>query len=241
MRALKILFYSIITLVVMAFAVGKFVDSNTTEGEGPLTERSVEVSSFDEISISGGWEVTLVPGEAYDLQINVQENLQEFVKVSINGNTLEVGLEGKVSTNERMKIRIAAPEIAGIYVSGASVLRTESLLKSSRLDLECSGASELYLQVECDKISLDVSGASEAYLEGVTNELSVDASGAAKYYGSSCVTESAELEASGASYAEVNVTSSLRAEASGASKIIYSGDPSEVQKSSSGAGSVKKK
>lgn len=241
MRALKILFYSIVTLVVMAFAVGRFVDSNTVEGEGPLTERNVEVSSFDQISISGGWEVTLVPGEAYDLQVNVQENLQDHVKISINGNTLEVGVEGHVSTDERMKIRIAAPEIAGIYLTGASVLRSENQLASLSLDLECSGASELYLEVDCDQISLDVSGASETYLEGKTNGLQVDASGAAKYYGNTCQTESADISASGASYAEVQVTSSLKAEASGASAIAYSGNPDQVRESSSGASSVRKK
>lgn len=241
MRALKILFYSIVTLVVIAFAVGRFVDSNTVEGEGPLTERNVEVSSFDKIHISGGWEVTLVPGEAYDLRINVQENLQDHVKVSINGNMLEVGTEGKVSTNERMKIRISAPEIAGIHLSGASVLRTERLLTASRLDLECSGASELYLEVDCDQITLDVSGASEAYLEGSAGQLNVGASGAAKFYGSSCQTESTEVHTSGASYAEVNVTSSLMAEASGASKIVYSGNPEQVTESSSGASSVRAK
>lgn len=240
MRALKILFYSIVTLVVMAFGVGRFVDSNTVEGEGPLTERNVEVSSFDKISISGGWEVTVVPGEAYDLQVNVQENLQDHVKISINGDKLEVGVEGHVSTDERMKIRIAAPEIAGIYLSGASVLRSENPLTTSSLDLECSGASELYLEVDCDRISLDVSGASETYLEGRTNSLKADASGAAKYYGNECQTESAEVSASGASYAEVQVTTSLKAEASGASKITYSGNPGEVQKNSSGASSVKK-
>ncbi len=241
MRALKILFYSIVTLVVVAFAVGRFVDSNTVEGEGPLTERNVEVSSFDKIRISGGWEVTLVPGEAYDLEINVQENLQDHVTVSIDGSTLEVGVEGHVSTDERMKIRIAAPEIAGIHLSGASVLRTENVLSGSELDLECSGASELYLEVDCDQITLDVSGASEAYLEGKANGLQVDASGAAKYYGNSCQVESADISASGASYAEVQVTESLKAEASGASKITYSGNPEQVSESSSGASTVKKK
>ncbi len=241
MRALKILFYSIVTLLVIAFAVGRFVDSNTVEGEGPMTERSVEVSSFDQISISGGWEVTIVPGEAYDLQVNVQENLQDHVKVSINGSKLEVGVEGHVSTDERMKIRISAPEISGIYLSGASVLRSEAALRSSRLDLECSGASELYLEVDCDKITLDISGASEAYLEGNTGELDADVSGAAKFYGSACQTVSARVSASGASYADLLATESLKADASGASKIVYSGNPDEVRESSSGASSVRKK
>lgn len=240
MRALKILFYSIVTLLVIAFAVGRFVDSNTIEGEGPITERNVEVSSFDQISISGGWEVTIVPGAAYDLQVNVQENLQDHVKVSINGSRLEVGVEGHVSTDERMKIRISAPEIAGIYLSGASVLRSEAVLNASILDLECSGASELYLEVDCDEIALDVSGASEVYLEGQTNELTVDASGAAKYYGNSCRATSAQISASGASYAETNVTKSLKAEASGASKITYSGSPEQVSENSSGASTVRK-
>lgn len=241
MRALKILFYSIVTLLVIAFAVGRFVDSNTVEGEGPMTERNVEVSSFDQISISGGWDVTIVPGEAYDLQVNVQENLQDHVKVSINGDRLEVGVEGHISTDERMKIRIAAPEIAGIYVSGASVLRTENALKTSRLDIESSGASELFLEVECSEVALDISGASEIYLEGSTNELGIDASGATKIYAASCPAESVRIDVSGACFAEVHANSNLTAEASGASKIVYSGNPDEVRESSSGASSVRKK
>lgn len=241
MRALKILFYSIITLVVVAFAVGRFVDSNTIDGEGPVTEKDIEVSGFDQIRISGGWDAHLSTGEGYGLTVNVQENLQDHVKVSIEGNTLSIGVDGNVSTSEKMEVIISAPEISAIDLSGASELRTNTRLQSSSLELECSGASELYVEVECDQIDLDLSGASEAYLEGSVDKLTVDASGAAKFYGVSCEASAAVIGASGASYAETNVSTSLKANASGASKIKYTGDATDISRSASGASSVSRK
>ena len=50
-----------------------------------------------------------------------------------------------------------------------------------------------------------------------------------------------EVEASGASSVSVFATGELRTDASGASKIVYGGTPTNVEKSSSGASTIREK
>ena len=50
--------------------------------------------------------------------------------------------------------------------------------------------------------------------------------------------ETAEVDASGASRVAVFATAELNSDASGASRIVYSGNPSSLKKSLSGASSI---
>jgi hypothetical protein len=53
--------------------------------------------------------------------------------------------------------------------------------------------------------------------------------------------ENANVDGSGASNASVNVIGDLKADLSGASKVTYTGNPRNLEKSTSGASSVKGK
>ena len=68
--------------------------------------------------------------------------------------------------------------------------------------------------------------------------MNVDASGASKIDAENLKVVNAEIDASGASGITIFVSGQLNADASGASKIVYSGNPTNVEKSASGASAV---
>jgi hypothetical protein len=119
-----------------------------------------------------------------------------------------------------MRIRISAPNIERVEASGASRINISNLM-NSEITLDMSGASKINLAGETSKLTVDVSGASQ-----------IDAGGLSAIM--------ANINASGASYVNVNVSKDLTADASGASRITYSG-PAHVSKSTSGASSVSQK
>ena len=238
MKALSILFYSIITLIVIAFGVNRFVEENTLQGEGPSETKMVAVDGFDEIDISGAWEVILKPGDSYDLQVEVQENLREKVNVVIQGNRLSVEVKGNINPTGPMRLIISAPVIRKAYFSGASSLKSDRPLTSEEFEVEFSGASKMDLELDVDRLFVSTSGAGHVILSGHARETEIDISGAGKVFASTCEMASLDIEVSGAGEAEVFVTERLAASVSGAGSIRYKGSPTEVVQDISGAGSV---
>jgi hypothetical protein len=89
---------------------------------------------------------------------------------------------------------------------------------------------------------LETSGATNVTISDLKNSgIAIDSSGASKIDAADLTAEAANIDASGASCVSVNVTGTLRSEASGASKVTYTGSPSEVIKKTNGAGSVSPK
>jgi hypothetical protein len=84
-----------------------------------------------------------------------------------------------------------------------------------------------------------LSGASNIDIKSPSNSqaLNVGVSGASNFRGRNLTAKKADLDASGASHIEVEVTDVLRADASGASSIDYYGNP-KAKTGSSGASHV---
>jgi len=107
---------------------------------------------------------------------------------------------------------------------------------------EVSGAANVILNgIDNTELSVESSGASKIKIAGETAKLTVDVSGATQIDAEELNAGDADVEASGASHVNVKVSGSLRTEASGASKIVYIGEPSSVERKTSGASSVSRK
>ena len=240
MRALKILFYSIITILVTGVAIGMFVDTNTVEGEGPRITTGLPVRGYNAVDVSGAWDVILIPGKDHEVSLEMEENLKQYARISVEGNTLHVDMEGRLSFSTEPRIIISAPEFRKIEVSGASELISQEPIEGSELIIDASGASEVRLEARVNQLTIDGAGASDIHLEGSASNLEADLSGSSDLYASGLSAGQASIDVSGASSATLDVRDHLKADASGASSVSYSGSPS-VEQSSSGASSIRKR
>ncbi len=238
MRALKVLFYSIITLVVIAFGVGNFVEKNKITGEGDVQEKSIDVSGFDEIEVGSIIQVYLRTDSTYSLKVSAQGNLHEHIRISVEGSVLEIDTEGQISSSEPIKVWVSAPRIQALSSSGASHIVGQNLIETEELSLDLSGASGIELELAVQSLECELSGASELRLKGSGEETDLNGSGASKCYGHDYLTRIAQVDLSGASFAEMEVSESLEGKISGAGKMNYRGSPVQVDLNLSGAGSA---
>jgi hypothetical protein len=138
----------------------------------------------------------------------------------VKGGTLRIWSEKRFKSKSSATIRISAPNVSSIDTSGV--------------------AHVSYSGIENDSLEIESSGASRVVLKGTVGSLDIDMSGASKINAKELVAEKADVDGSGASSVTVEVTSSMNADVSGASSVDYSGDPKDLKKSVSGAGSVNK-
>lgn len=215
-------------IVANLFSFGRFSQkifnisiNSGVDGSGVAATEKRDVSGFTGVDSSGIFQVEIVAGREFAVEVEADDNLLPLIRTEVRGGTLHLDTERRINKSSPIRVTISAPEIERLEVSGVSKV-TLSNLRNNSLDISTSGASKVFVSGETSKLNVEVSGASN-----------IDASG--------LQAESATVDASGASHVAVSVLKELTSDASGASKISYSGNPANIIKRTSGAGSVTQK
>lgn len=212
---------------------------NGVDGNGHVVTENRDVSSFDAIKVGGAFNVILTQGNSEALTIEADENLLPLIETRVKGGTLVISTKENIRDAKELNIYITFNKIRKLNFSGACDVKSKGVLSFSTLDFDASGASEIKLELNADKMTCDYSGASEIEFSGTAGVCEIQISGAAELKAYDLECEEMELDLSGAADAKVNVTKSLRVEASGAASVRYKGNPS-IDQRVSGAGSVQK-
>lgn len=231
MRKVKIIVFIVALIAgltfakIFAFSFGFQMPSinvfSKTKGSGNIKIEKRDASGFTSVKTGGAVIIDVVAQKDFNVEVEADDNLLEYIKTEVKGDTLKIYTEGNISTKNQIRVRVAMPQIESFDVSGAS--------------------NGTLTNVKNESLTIDASGASKIKVEGEVAELTVDLSGASRLDAENLKAENAKVEASGASNAIVFATNEVEAEASGASCIRYAGTPKNVRKSSSGASSVKQK
>lgn len=208
------------------FSFGKvsfngFSFSRGIKGSGNLQTEKREVSDFKAVEVGGVFKVEITAQKDFDVQIEADDNLLQYIETEINGETLEISTSKRISTRNPIIVKIGAPDIENMEVSGAS--------------------SVVLGNLNNDSLRIDLSGASNVKVEGITKNLTIDLSGASRINAENLQAENVSVDASGASKADVFASNKLKADLSGASKVAYSGSPKDLIKKTSGASKISEK
>ncbi len=200
------------------------------------------VKNFNKIEVSGGFNVILTQGTVEKLTIVADDDILPKIITEVRGGTLIIRLENNTwnKNTKNLTAELTFIHLDGIDVSGAVKITGTNPMKFSKLKIEGSGASKIDLNLTATRLDCNFSGASEITLKGNAPEFEVDLSGASNLEALDFLTRKCNIECSGASDARVYATESLNVEGSGASKITYTGNPSNLDSDMSGASKISK-
>jgi hypothetical protein len=198
------------------FSIGRSVT-----GSGVTASEVRNVTGFKGVDVGGVFVVEIIAGSDFDVKVEADDNLLQYIKTEVNDGVLKISSTERIKSHEPLRVRVSAPTIESVEASGVCKVSLTG--------------------VKNNKLIIGTSGASKVTVAGETSSLTVDVSGASSVDGESLRAENARVEASGASKVNVFVTGRLVSDASGASKIGYSGNPTSVEKNTSGASKVYQK
>ena len=198
------------------------------EDSGNLVTQEYALSGFDEVEVSHAFDVEINKGDNFQVFINVEQNLFDYVRVTTEGNTLKIGLDTRYTYrigDVVEQAEITMPELVWLNLSGASEAVISGFESESAFGVYMSGASSLRGHIEVVDITFDVSGDSEVTLSGLAQDMTIDASGASEVDLEDFPVSNANVTLSGASRATVKLDGRLDADLSGASNLRYIGEP----------------
>ena len=202
------------TLVLFAFcSCSKFA------GE-PVTKDFSISGAYNALEVEDAFNVT-VSEEATQVTITAGENIMPNVVVETVDSTLKIYLKGW-HTNLGKDMTVILPynfDLRSVDLSGASEFHSEYGLEGDKVEVELSGASNLYCDIDADEVDINLSGASNFIGEVLADEIEIDLTGSSNIKGYVEALD-LDLELSGASDATLEgQVDMLMINLSGASNI----------------------
>ncbi len=199
-----------------------FVSCSCSEFAGAPVSKDFTVGHYTELEVHDAFDVT-VSNAVTQVTVTAGENIMPKVVVEVVDNTLKIHLNGILLNNFGSDMKAVIPynaDLTGVDLSGASEFHSEYGLKGANVEVELSGASKFYCDVDAVDVDIDISGASKFYGDILSGEIEMDLSGSSKINGK-VVAGNLDLDMSGASDATLEgEVGALRMGLSGSSKIV---------------------
>jgi len=215
----------------MLLMSGCFKDSICIRGNGSPVVESRGVSSFREIVNNGSFEVRVLPGNTFEVRVDAESNLQEYIRTFVTGNRLIIETEGNRCINNTipMLITVYAPFVDGIELNGSGYISAYDLYLDD-LYLNLNGSGKIDIDVDALYVRASITGSGMIEITGITetSDFKISGSGNINAYDFTQSECYATISGSGNMY--LSVTNLLDAVISGSGNIYYRGNPSLNQR-----------
>jgi hypothetical protein len=212
------------------------------KGNGKIMTEKRTTAGYDEINVSGFFDVVLVSGKEGAITIQGEENLLPYVKVEVEGNVLKIHTEKNVniSTNKGIVLTVPFEQISFVSLSGSGDLKSKSTIVGSSFKAKLSGSGDLTLDVKTINFETNLSGSGDVVLTGNSDSFISKISGSGDVDAVNLVTKNSNLTVSGSGDMKVNCSESLYARVSGSGDIAYKGNPKTKDTKVNGSGEISK-
>ena len=241
MKSLRLIIVAVLSLAITSCTNAQF--RNSVQGVGPVVKTERTAPSFSGLNVSSGIDVFLSQGNQESIEVEAEENLQQYIKTEVRDNILHVFIEPNISIrfNGTKKVYVTMKDIYSVKTSSAGDVAGTTPINTTNLKLATSSAGDIKLDVNATEIEIDISSAGNVTVTGNADILNADLSSAGDLEAYELKVKEADISVSSAGGARVYVTDRLTARSSSAGDIYYTGDPKFVDAHSSSAGGVHKR
>ncbi len=144
------------------------------------------VSGFTGIDASSAFDITVTKGSTESLTIEADDEVMAYVRSEVRNGVLHLYLDNgkKVKNIKTLKAAIVMKNLDKVSLSGACKLTANDLFTPDKFKGDCSGASNMTVNMNTGQLSIGASGASKIQMNvNVTNDAKLDVSGASKIQG----------------------------------------------------------
>jgi len=239
MKSLRFLTFAIAILSISACTHAQY--RKTVHGNGNVVTKERKAEDFTGIKVSSGIDVYLKQGNNMSITVDADENLHEYILTEVRNGVLNVYTDANIRESKMKRVYVTMKDINSVSTTSAGDVVGETPVKSDRLELTASSAGDIKLEVTSKEIKINISSSGDMTLSGETDILEADLSSAGDLNAYELTVREADISASSAGDADINVTEKLTARASSAGDINYRGNPKYIDSHSSSAGGIHKR
>jgi hypothetical protein len=213
----------------------------TVYGNNHVVKKEREAGRFTGLRVSSGIDVYLKQTGSESIAVEADENLHEYILTEIRDGVLHVYTEANIREAEMKRVYVTMKDISSLKTTSAGDIIGETPVKTDNLELSVSSAGDIKLEIYAKDVEANISSSGDVTLTGEADILNANLSSAGDLNSFGLEVREADVSASSAGDADINVSERLRARSSSAGDINYRGNPKYVDAHSSSAGGVHRK
>jgi hypothetical protein len=152
------------------------------------------------------------------VEVTADDNLLPMIETTVSGETLKIGSKGSYSTSLGVKIKITAPSLDALAISGSGDVHVKGL-KAGEMEAKITGSGNVTLNGGVDRLRVRILGSGDVRAADL----------AAK---------DVQVSVTGSGNASVRASEQLDASVAGSGNVRFAGNPPRVQKHVTGSGDI---
>ncbi|NAS12074.1 head GIN domain-containing protein [Poritiphilus flavus] len=203
------------------------------------------VGEYDEVSVSGWFDVTLVDGSEGEITLEGKASQLKYIDTEVRDGRLKIEWSKRYNINpfysfSKINITVPVEDISAVYLSGSGSVIGEEELNANRFSTKLSGSGKIELDVVAEKVNTGISGSGDIVLRGKTKDLDIEVSGSGDVKAFGLEADYVAASISGSADVNVKANEKIWARISGSGDVNYIGSPDKIDSKISGSGSVSK-
>lgn len=228
----------------LSFSAIVSAQSDKIKGNGKVTKKDITTTSYDEVRVSGFFDVNLIAGSEGKITIEGEENLLNYVECVVDGDALQIRVEKgkKISTSLNKSITVTVPfeSLSNVTLAGSGDINSKQTIKSSKFTTTLAGSGDINLDVEAQEVNAKVTGSGNMTLKGKAKELACSVTGSGDLDAAGLESGNVDSTVAGSGNCKVYCTDFLQAKVVGSGDIDYKGEPKKKETKVTGSGSISK-
>lgn len=188
------------------------------------------LTGFTGVELGDALQVEIRRADAFSVVAKGEDKDLNDLELWVENNSLRGKYREGSRSHKRTLVLVYMPELKKTNMHSATNTKIIGFPAGQELlHLIVSGASEVELENSWNELSIEISGASKAILHGYGTTVTANVSGSSELNAEGFTTENGHMEVNGKSTARVRIGETLTGSVNGDSKLIYWGNPTEVQ------------
>jgi len=228
----RILFF---TVAAMAGAT-MLKAQETIKPSGNIITRNVSVKPFTAIKANGLYELILTQGSTEAVKVETDDNLQKYIEVSNDGNTLVIdepalrnhsfnltSADGEREKKQHFKVYVTFKSVSMMDLQTIGNINAEAPLTFDALDINDKSVGNIKMSITAKKLTLTNKGVGNVTLTGNVDNAVITNTGVGSFQGTGLVVQTMNITNTGVGHADVNVVKNLIVKDSFLGKVKNSG------------------
>jgi hypothetical protein len=233
----------IITAFITAMSSCRFGSHNAIFGNGNVTIENRTISSFTKLRLDGAFKTIISQdgGPAW-VKVETDQNLQQAVKVSNEGGTLEIANKSEFNFNKptKMVVYVNVKDLSSLSNTSVGKVETKGPIKTDELDLNIDAVGKTSLEIQVRKLTATINSVGVIVLAGSAASANIDNNSVGKLEAYGLKTDTLNIKNNSVGAVEVYAEKEISIDHNGVGSLHYKGPATVKSLTDNGVGKASK-
>lgn len=194
------------------------------EGSGNVITKDVTVQSFDELSVSGVFNVELSQGKEA-VKIEADDNLQPYFEVKNEGSKLIISMKKDINFNSKKKLTVYVSfrKIKSMDLKTVGNVSSADNLSFDNLEINNKSVGAVDLKLTAQSVNVNNKSVGDVKFSGKANNVVIKNKSVGSIRAGAFVVQTMDIDNDGIGSAEVNAEKELKVKDSFLGKVSNKG------------------